>query len=101
MDGSLEGEHPPIVTDTCVLINFSHISRLDLLCRHSGYRIVVTEHVRAELLDPAQARLLNAAIDEGIVEEISITDPAELTIFAERAPRRHGEISVPSRSSAR
>lgn len=71
------------MADTCILINFLHASRLDLLCEHSGYRIVVTEHVRAEIHDPLQAAIVKAAIDDGRIEEVTITDPGELLIFAE------------------
>lgn len=47
-----------VVSDTTVLINFLHVARLDLLCRHRDYSFVVTEHARAEITDAAQAAQL-------------------------------------------
>lgn len=65
-----------------MLINFLHAARLDLLCEHSGYRIVVTEHVRSEIRDPMYSAIVETAIKHGAITEVTITDPAELTIFA-------------------
>ena len=71
-----------VIADTCVPINFMLAERLDLLCRHQDYRIVVTEHTRAELLDPGQLQQLEATIRSGEVEMIQVTDPDELSVFA-------------------
>lgn len=57
--------------------------RLDLLRHHGGYRIVVTEHVRREVSYPDQAAELAEAIKAGDIDEIQVTDPVELEIFAE------------------
>lgn len=72
-----------VVADTSVLINFLAIDRLDLLCEESGYRIVITEHVRAEVRRPAQARALKAAIENGMIEQEELTDPRAQELFAE------------------
>lgn len=44
MDGKTEA-----LLDTCVLINFAAIGRLDLLASHPLFTFVVTDHVRAEI----------------------------------------------------
>jgi predicted nucleic acid-binding protein len=72
-----------IVADASVLINFLRAGRLDLLRHHGGYRIVVTEHVRRGVSYPDQAAELAEAITAGDIDEIQVTDPVELEIFAE------------------
>jgi predicted nucleic acid-binding protein len=72
-----------VVADASVLINFLRAGRLDLLRHHGGYRIVVTEHVRREVSYPDQAAELVEAITAGDIDEIQVTDPVELEIFAE------------------
>lgn len=71
-----------VISDTCILINFLRVGRLDLLCRHKSYRIVITEHIRAEITDAQQAEEIEAAIAAGEIEEITVTDVAELALFA-------------------
>jgi predicted nucleic acid-binding protein len=71
-----------VVTDTCILINFMQVERLDLLCQHKDYRIVITEHVRSEIADQQQAVDLASAVSAGEIEETSVTDPTELALFA-------------------
>ncbi len=72
-----------VVADTSVLINFLRAGRFDLLRHHEGYRIVVTEHVRREVRYPDQAAELAKALTEGDIDEIQLTDPVELSLFAE------------------
>jgi len=72
-----------VVADTNVLINFLRAGRLDLLRDHRRYRIVVTEHARREVTYPDQASVLAAALSAGDIGEIELTDPTELTLFAE------------------
>jgi predicted nucleic acid-binding protein len=71
-----------VVADTCIPINFMLAERLDLLSRHQDYRFVVTEHTRAEVLDPGQLQQLEAAIQADEIEETLVTDPDELAVFA-------------------
>ncbi len=71
-----------VVTDTCVLINFMRVDRLDLLCRHRDYRVMITEHVRGEVTDPRQASDLASAVSAGEIEETAVTDPAEIALYA-------------------
>ena len=72
-----------VVADASVLINFLRAGRLDLLRHHGGYKLVVTEHVRREVAYPDQAAELTMALSAGNIDEIQLTDPIELGIFAE------------------
>lgn len=71
-----------VACDTCILINFMQAERLDLLGRHKEYRIVITEHVRAEVTDARQEAALVSAISAGEIEEATLTDPPEVAFFA-------------------
>ena len=66
--------------DTSVLLNFMKVERLDLVSRHRDYRIVVTEHVREEVIESDQAALLGYSIALGEIVEVEVTDPSELTL---------------------
>ncbi len=81
--GPDSGERVLVVADASVLINFLRAGRLNLLRHHEGYKIVVTEHVRREVTYPTQAAELAAAFSAGDIDEIQVTDPVELEIFAE------------------
>lgn len=72
-----------VIADTSVLINFLRAERLDLLRHHADYRIVVTEHVRREVTYPNQSAELEAALSAEDIDEIQLTDPTELRLFAE------------------
>lgn len=72
-----------VIADTNVLINFLRAGRLDLLRCHEGYKVVITEHVRREVTYPEQAAELSAALTDGDMDEIQLTDPVELSLFAE------------------
>lgn len=72
-----------VVADTNVLINFLRAGRLDLLLQHKDYKLVVTEHTRREVTYPEQAAELESAISAGGIDEIQLTDPAEISLFAE------------------
>jgi predicted nucleic acid-binding protein len=76
------GSRRTVVADTSTLLNFINLDRLDLLCREAGYRIVVTEHVRAEVIDEEQTRRFQRAIAEGLIEVMELHSQAELSRFA-------------------
>jgi predicted nucleic acid-binding protein len=76
-----------VVTDANVLINLIHVGRLDLLGKLSGYAFAVPEHVFLEVTHPDQAQALQAAVDAGHVSRETMTDPAELALYA-----RHRQI---------
>lgn len=72
-----------VIADANVLINFLRAGRPELLCHHEGYKVVITEHVRREVTYPEQAAELTAALSAGDIDEILLTDPVELSLFAE------------------
>ena len=73
-----------VITDTSVLINFLVLDRVELLARLPTHRFVVTDHVRAEITQhySDQLQRLEQAFSAGILEEISVSDLAEVQIFA-------------------
>lgn len=77
-----ESEKYEVVVDTSLLLNFLKIGRLDLLCRGAGYRITITEHIRAEVKKPKQAMMLEEAIESTWIEEVTLDDPRGLEQFA-------------------
>lgn len=72
-----------VVCDACVLINFLIVGRLDLLAGNPDFRFVVTEHVIAEVTDPDQQARLQAAIENGEIEQVDLTGPEGLALFAD------------------
>lgn len=76
-------ERAILIVDTSVLVNFLAIGRGDLLAR-LGYRIIITDHVSAEVADhyPEQQAALRDAIAKGHVEQVALTAVAELSDFA-------------------
>lgn len=72
-----------VVADTNVFINFLRAGRLDLLSHHRDYKLVATEHARMEVTYPEQSAELAAALSAGDIDEVQLTDPIELGIFAE------------------
>jgi predicted nucleic acid-binding protein len=71
-----------VVADTNVLINFLRAARLDLVSHHRDYKLVVTEHARGEVTYPEQSAELATALSAGDIDEVQLTDPVELGIFA-------------------
>jgi predicted nucleic acid-binding protein len=73
-----------IITDTSVLINFLVLDRAELLTGLPNQRFVVTDHVRAEVTAhyPEQLQRLEEAFAKGILEEISVTEVEEVSLFA-------------------
>ncbi len=76
-----------VVCDTCILVNFARIRRLDLLVEHPDYRFVVPEQVLDELTEPGQRVYVDGAIASGGLELIVSSDLAEVTKAVEL--RRH------------
>lgn len=81
-----------VITDTSVLINFLVIDQVTLLGRLSAYRIVVTDHVRAEITAhyPEQLQRLEEALSSQVLKETRVTDLAEVQLFAELTSRGLG-----------
>lgn len=78
-------EETVVITDTSVLINFLVLDKVTLLPHLPNKRFVVTDHVRAEVTEHHQEQLqrLNLALSTGALEEISVTDLAEVELFAQ------------------
>jgi predicted nucleic acid-binding protein len=72
-----------VVTDTNILINLTHIGRLDLLGKLPPYSFVVPEEVVKEVKEPAQMEAIQTAISSGLLQVVQLTDPSELRIYAE------------------
>lgn len=74
-----------VITDTSVLINFLVLDRVELMARLPSHRFVVTDHVRAEITEHYHEQLLRLehAFTAKILEEISVTEMAEVQLFAE------------------
>ncbi len=72
-----------VVTDANILINLIHVGLLDLLGKLPPYSFVVPEQVVKEVKDADQAKAVQAAVSAGLLQEIQLTDPAELTVYAE------------------
>ena len=74
-----------VITDTSVLINFLVLDRARLLTGVPTHRFAVTDHVRAEITAHYHEQLqrLEQAFSAQILEEITVSDLAEVQIFAE------------------
>ena len=74
-----------VITDTSVLINFLVLDRAGLLAGVPTHRFVVTDHVRAEITAHYHEQLqrLELAFSAQILEEITVSDLAEVQLFAE------------------
>ncbi len=79
----MEGPSSIVIADTSVLINFLAIGRMDLIKRHSC-RFLIIDHVRQEITEHYQEQFtrLKEALEQCIIEEISVTDPEEVETFA-------------------
>jgi len=73
-----------VVADTSVLINFLVLDHVPLLASLPGRTFLITDHVRSEVTEhnPEQFSRLNQALASGHLQEISVTDPAEVALFA-------------------
>ena len=76
-----------VVCDTCILVNFARIRRLDLIVEHPDYSFVVPEQVLDEMTEPVQRALVDAALANGGLGLIVSSDIAEITKAVEL--RRH------------
>ncbi len=82
-----------VVLDTSVLVNFAKVNRLDLFDAHPSYSFVVTDHVRGEVSEhyEEQFKAVIAAIEQGILRELPVNRPEELSDFGKlTAPNNLG-----------
>lgn len=72
-----------LVLDTSVLLNFLVVNRIALLSAVAN-RLIVTDHVRAEITEdyPQQVLRYEHAIGQRLLKVVSVSDPAELEAFA-------------------
>ena len=72
-----------IVSDTCVLVNFLRIDRMDLIAAVS-FAFLVTDHVTAEIIDGYEEQYdrFQAALDTCVITQIALSDPDELETFS-------------------
>ena len=87
-----------VVMDASVLVNFLRIDRVDLIAG-LPHRFTLTDHVADEVSDryPEQRQRLVAAFDAGILSEVVVTSPEELSIFGSLSASRRlgaGECSA-------
>ena len=75
-----------VVTDANVLFNLIHTRRLAILGELPGLRFVVPDDVVAEVTDEDQRLRLTEAMAAGTLTSCSLTDIAELSVFAELRP---------------
>jgi len=72
-----------VVADTSFLVNFLVLDRMDILQGLRAYAFHVPNHVVAEVEYEEQRERLKAAIAEGTLTELEITDPVEIALYAE------------------
>ena len=72
----------PIVLDASILLNFVKVGRIDLL-GELGSPVLLLDQVRAEVIRPEQRQVVTEAITAGIMDLESLTDIAEITLFAD------------------
>jgi predicted nucleic acid-binding protein len=85
-DGRREREL--VVVDTSVLLNFLRVGRLDLLLELPDHEFLVTDHVRREVTDQQNARVLDAALNDQRLREERVDAPDELEAFGRLATVR-------------
>src|SRR5271169_6473150 len=76
-----------VLTDANVLINLTHVSRLNLFGRIPGYEFVLPDHVLLEILQPEQRTAVEATIHAGHLRVEAIRELPVLIVFAELKER--------------
>ncbi len=71
-----------VVTDANVLINLTHVGRLEMCARLPGYEFVVPDHVRGEIKDATQLASLDDAIRRGVFRIETITNLDSVALYA-------------------
>ena len=72
-----------VIADTSFLVNFLTLDRMDILRGLQAYVFYVPNHVVAEVEYAEQQERLSAALAEGTVTELEITDPGEIALYDE------------------
>ena len=80
----------PLVLDASILLNFVKVGRIDLLGALDS-PVLLLDQVRAEVMRLEQSQVVTEALTAGIMALESVTDLAEVTLFADlRADGRLG-----------
>jgi len=93
-----------IVTDTNVLVNLIHVSRMELFGRIPSHEFILPDHVRDEITRPEQRTAIDAAIRAGILKVEAITEIPALELYSqlkERMGRGETEDYMTRRSNTR
>jgi|ERR1700746_1616959 len=72
-----------VCTDTCVLINLAHVSRLDLLGQIEDMVFHAPQEVLNEVSEPGQMTKVEQAIERGVLHRLKIVAVEELESMAE------------------
>jgi len=72
-----------VCTDACVLINFAHVSRLDLLGQIQDMIFHAPQEVLNEVSEPGQMRKVEEAVENGVLHRLKIIAVEELQSVAE------------------
>jgi predicted nucleic acid-binding protein len=72
-----------VIADTSFLVNFLTLDRMYILRGLQAYIFYAPNHVVAEVEYAEQRERLSAALTEGTVTELEITDPAEIALYDE------------------
>jgi predicted nucleic acid-binding protein len=72
-----------VCTDACVLINFAHVSRLDLLGQIQDMIFHAPQEVLNEVSEPGQMRKIEEAVENGALHRLKIIAVEELQSVAE------------------
>lgn len=72
-----------VFTDTSVLVNFAILDRFGLLAALSGFRFIVPDTARAEVIVPEEREVLDIALRDRHVTEVTFETTDELRLFAE------------------
>lgn len=80
-----------LIADTSVLINFLKVDRMYLVGKHEPH-CAITEHVLQEVGGsyPQQQELLKTALKDGHLDVISVSEEAEVELFAKL--QRNGRL---------
>jgi predicted nucleic acid-binding protein len=70
-------------TDTCVLINLAHVSRLDLLGQIQDMIFHAPQEVLNEVTEAGQMSKVEEAVETGVLHRLKIVDVEELKSVAE------------------
>ena len=72
-----------VCTDASVLVNLAILDGFSLLAALPAYRFVVPDTARAEVIVAEQREVLDTALADGHLTEVTFETPEELRLFAE------------------